>query len=182
MRFSLPAVVAGGLAAVAILTVADIATSQANRAVSGDAAILSALEFTHSAEITTGELAESKATSQEVKDLGKNFAAAHKQARDEVRDLGKKLNVEVKVADDDPMKTAFNKKVEGLKALDGKAFDKAFVDHEVTFHQAAIDKIKAMEPEAVSPDVKSLLTRTLGAVQSHLQLAKALQSKIVATE
>jgi putative membrane protein len=181
MRFPVPAVLAGGLAAVAALTVLDITTSQA-RPLMDDAAILSAVEYTHIAEIESGELAQSKATSQEVKDMGRSFAEAHKQAQTEVQELAKKLNFELKTHDDDPVKKAHEETKDRLAELEGKAFDKAWVDNEVTFHQTALEKIKAMIPTATNEEVKALLTATQSSVEAHLEAAKGLQGKIVAAQ
>jgi putative membrane protein len=181
MRFSLPAVAAGGLVAVAVLTVADIATSQAERTLD-DAAILSNLEFTHNSEIELSELALQKGSSQELKDMATSFAAAHKAGKDEVKALGDKLELKLGLTDTDPMKTAAKANKERLGALEGKAFDKAWVDHQVTFHQNALESVKSMIPTATNPEVKALLNKTQTSVQGHLDAAKGLQNKIVATQ
>ncbi|HEX9893979.1 MAG TPA: DUF4142 domain-containing protein [Gemmatimonadales bacterium] len=182
MRFSLPAIAAGGLVAVAVLTVADIATSQADTPALDDAVILSALAFTHDAEIEVGELGEKKGYAQEVKDMGKSFAAAHKAAKEEVKALGDKLDLKVGLPDDDPMRKAHDDTKARLGELEGRPFDKAWVDQQVTFHENALEKVKAMIPTATNEEVKALLGRTQTSVQTHLDAAKGLQTKIVATQ
>jgi putative membrane protein len=181
MRFSLPAVAAGGLVAVAALTVADIATSQAEFRLD-DAAILSALEFTHNAEIELSELALKKGSSQELKDLATSFGAAHKAGKEEVKALGDKLQLKVGLNDDDPMKASAKENKERLGALEGKAFDKAWVDHQVIFHQNALESVKSMIPTATNEEVKAILNKTQTSVQGHLDAAKGLQNKIVAAQ
>lgn len=179
MRFSLPAVAAGGLMAVAALTVADIATSQAD-AWSDDAAILSNLEFTHDTEIELSNLAQEKGSSQELKDMATTFGTAHNQAKEEVKGLGDKLDLKLGLPDDNPMKASAKENYERLKGLEGKEFDKGWVDHQVTFHQNALESVKSMIPTATNDDVKALLNKTQSSVSAHLDAAKALQAKIVA--
>ena len=92
MRFSISAVAAGSLAAVAALTFADMAMSQPDLAVD-DAAILDAIEATHEAEVSLGELAVKKGSSQEMKDLANEFMTAHKAGKEEVSRLEEKLDL-----------------------------------------------------------------------------------------
>ncbi|HEX9893978.1 MAG TPA: DUF4142 domain-containing protein [Gemmatimonadales bacterium] len=182
MRFPIPALVAGGLAAIAVVGIADIARSQ-GQAKLDDATILAVVEFAHTAELETGQLAQEKGSAQEVKDLGRNFVTAHTQGRDEARALGTKLNITPKLPDADPMAKAHSEAITKLRGLEGKGFDKAFVDHEVMFHTAVIEKVKtSLIPAATSPELKAYLNKLTPSLQAHLDEAKALQTKIVAAE
>ena len=66
-----------------------------------DAKILAMLDKANTAEIELGELAARMGHSSEVRDLGKNFAAAHTTARQKARDLETKLGIPKPA---DPMK------------------------------------------------------------------------------
>jgi putative membrane protein len=66
-----------------------------------------------------------------------------------------------------------------LKTLKGAEFDKAYVDHEVTYHQTVLDAIdQTLIPSAQNPELKALLTKTRPAIEAHLNHAKHIQSKM----
>ena len=62
----------------------------------------------------------------------------------------------------------------------GGDFDRAYVDHEVAYHQAVIDALdKTLVPNAKNAELKDLLVKTRPAFVAHLEHAKMLQSKLV---
>jgi len=67
-----------------------------------------------------------------------------------------------------------------LKALKGKEFDKAYVDNEVTYHQAVLDALdNTLIPNASNDELKSLLVKVRPAFVAHLDHAKHIQSTLV---
>src|SRR5262245_18469727 len=119
-----------------------------------DAAIFALLEKANSAEIELGDLAARMGQSTEVKDLGKNFAAAHTQARQKARDLAKKVNITpalpaepmmkdssmAKYPDKDPA-MAYEASLNKLKGLKGTEFDVAFIAREIDHHTRMLDAV-----------------------------------------
>ena len=66
-----------------------------------------------------------------------------------------------------------------LKQLEGAAFDKAYVDQEVTYHQAVIDAIRGtLIPGAANAELKALLVKVSPAFDAHLEHAKMLQASL----
>jgi putative membrane protein len=66
-----------------------------------------------------------------------------------------------------------------LKGLSGKAFDKAYVDHEVEYHQTVLDALdKTLIPSAQNAELKALLVKVRPAFQAHLEHAKHIQSTL----
>jgi putative membrane protein len=66
-----------------------------------------------------------------------------------------------------------------LKALSGAAFDKAYVDHEVAYHQAVLDAVdKTLVPNAKNAELKALLVKVRPAFVAHLEHAKHLQASL----
>jgi len=66
-----------------------------------------------------------------------------------------------------------------LKTLKGAAFDKAYVDHEVVYHQSVIDALdKTLVPDATNAELKALLQKSRPAFVEHLEHAKHLQSQL----
>jgi putative membrane protein len=66
-----------------------------------------------------------------------------------------------------------------LKQLEGAAFDKAYVDHEVAYHQAVIAAIRGtLIPGATNAELKALLVKVSPAFDAHLEHAKMLQASL----
>ncbi|HET8832227.1 MAG TPA: DUF4142 domain-containing protein, partial [Casimicrobiaceae bacterium] len=66
-----------------------------------------------------------------------------------------------------------------LKTLKGAAFDKAYVAHEVVYHQTVIDAMdKTLIPSAQNAELKALLVKVRPAFVAHLDHAKMLQASL----
>jgi len=77
------------------------------------------------------------------------------------------------------LKKGGQENVAKLNTLKGAAFDKAYVDHEVDYHQQVIDAIdKTLIPSAQNADLKALLVKVRPAFIAHLDHAKQLQSTL----
>ena len=75
------------------------------------------------------------------------------------------------------LKAGGDKNLAHLKTLKGAAFDKAYVDHEVAYHQQVIDALdKTLIPGATNAELKALLIKVRPAFVAHLEHAKSLQS------
>ena len=71
-------------------------------------------------------------------------------------------------------------KIEGLK---GKAFDRAYIDREVAYHQAVLDALDTLLiPTTSNAELKELLVQVRPAIATHLEHAKQLQSALVASK
>ena len=86
------------------------------------------------------------------------------------------LEFDKKVSISQSLKTAGDKNLAQLKALTGAAFDKAYIDHEVAYHQQVIDALdKTLIPGATNGELKALLVKVRPAFVAHLEHAKRLQ-------
>jgi putative membrane protein len=66
-----------------------------------------------------------------------------------------------------------------LKGLKGKAFDQAYVAHEVVYHQAVIDALdKTLIPNAKNAELKDTLVKVRPAFVAHLEHAKHLEAAL----
>jgi putative membrane protein len=131
-------------------------------------------------DVDAGKLAESMGTNAEVKAFGKQMVAAHTGVNQQAVALVKKLKV---TPEDNPtsqsLKAGGEKNVANLKTLKGAAFDKAYIDNEVTYHQAVLDALdKTLIPNASNADLKALLVKVRPAFVAHLEHAKQLQSTL----
>jgi putative membrane protein len=77
------------------------------------------------------------------------------------------------------LKAGGEKNLAHLKTLTGAAFDKAYVDQEVTYHAAVLDAVdKVLIPGASNAELKALLVKVRPAFVAHLAHAKQLQASL----
>ena len=131
-------------------------------------------------DIDAGKLAESKGANKDVKAFGKQMVTDHTGVNKQATDLVTTLKV---TPEDNPTSQSLKKggedNVAHLKTLSGKAFDKAYIDHEVDYHQQVLDAIdKTLIPSAQNAELKSLLVSVRPAFVAHLEHAKGLQSSL----
>jgi len=63
-----------------------------------------------------------------------------------------------------------------LSALSGDAFDKAYIDNEVGYHETVVKALDdTLIPNAQNAELKALLTKVRGVAAAHLEHAKQLQ-------
>jgi putative membrane protein len=80
------------------------------------------------------------------------------------------------------LKAGGDKNVDTLKTLKGAAFDKAYIDHEVAYHQQVLDALdKTLIPGAKNEELKALLVKVRPAFEAHLAHAKQVQSSLGGT-
>jgi putative membrane protein len=69
--------------------------------------------------------------------------------------------------------------IKRLKGLQGAAFDKAYVDNEVSYHQTVLDAVdKTLIPSAKNEELKALLVKVRPAFVAHLEHARHLQASL----
>jgi putative membrane protein len=144
-----------------------------------DAQIAHIVVTANQVDIDAGKLAASTATSPEVK-FGQQMVTDHTGVNKRAVDLATKLKV---TPADNPtsqsLKAGGDKNVANLKTLKGAAFDKAYVDHEVAYHQAVLDALdKTLIPGASNAELKALLVKVRPAFVAHLEHAKTIQSSL----
>ena len=131
-------------------------------------------------DVDAGKLAESKSTSKDVQDFARLMVTDHTAVNKSASDLVHKLHVTPETnATSDSLKQGGDKNLATLNGLRGAAFDKAYVDHEVAYHEAVIDVLdKTLIPSAHNGELKALLVKVRPAFIAHLEHAKHLQSRL----
>src|SRR5579885_133734 len=124
-----------------------------------DPTIVAVFDAANTWDIQTGQLAEKKGSSKEVRDFGHMIARDHANVRQQGRDLAKKLGVTPTPPKDFAMAKDHEAAMKKLESLKGKEFDKAFLEHEVAYHKAVIDAVNTtLMPALQNADVKQLVT------------------------
>ena len=145
-----------------------------------DAQIAKIVVTANQVDVDAGKLAASKATNPEVKKFAQTMVTDHTGVNKQAVDLATKLGV--KPEDNDTAKSLASggqANLANLKTLKGKEFDKAYVDHEVAYHQAVLDAVdKTLIPGAKNEELKALLVKVRPAFVAHLEHAKMMQSAL----
>lgn len=145
-----------------------------------DAQIASIVVTANQVDIDAGQLAKSRAANHEVKAFAELMITDHTGVNKSATDLVAKLNVTPQSnPTSQSLKADGDKNLAHLKTLKGAAFDKAYVDHEVAYHQQVIDALdKTLIPGAANAELKALLINVRPAFAAHLEHAKRLQASI----
>jgi putative membrane protein len=164
-------VLAGGLA----LSAANAFAQAPN-----DAQIAHIVVTANQVDIDAGKLAADHGTSADVKAFGAMMAKDHMGVNKLAGDLAAKLKV---TPQDNPTSQSLKgggvKNVANLKTLKGAAFDKAYIDNEVAYHQAVIDAVdKTLIPSAQNEELKALIVKVRPAFVAHLEKAKSIQASL----
>ena len=164
------------VAAVALCLAAAGASAQAI----DDAQIASIVVTANQVDIDAGKVAKEMGSSADVKKFAEQMITDHTGVNKQAGDLAARLKV---TPADNPtsqsLKAGGDKNVANLKTLKGAAFDKAYVDNEVAYHQAVLDAVdKTLIPGASNAELKALLVKVRPAFVAHLEHAKQLQSSL----
>jgi putative membrane protein len=145
-----------------------------------DAQIASIVVTANQVDIDAGKLAASTTKNAEVKKFAQLMVTDHTGVNKSATDLVTKLKVTPEDNDTSKALAAGGKQnVEKLKNLSGAAFDKAYIDNEVAYHQQVLDAVdKTLIPSAQNAELKALLVKVRPAFVKHLEHAKHVQSTL----
>jgi putative membrane protein len=131
-------------------------------------------------DIDAGKLAETKAQNKDVQAFAQQMVTDHTAVNKSATELVQKLHVTPA-----PSKTSEKltqggeENVAKLKTLQGKAFDAAYMNHEVYYHKAVIEELdKRLIPGAQNAELKALLVKVRPAFQAHLEHAQQVQKEV----
>ena len=125
-------------------------------------------------DIAAAEQAKQKSKNKAVLAFADDMERDHKAVNEKALALVKKLGVTPEDNDTSKAlsKQAADKRAE-LAKLNGKVFDKAYIDNEVAYHKAVNSALQSMLiPDASSAELKDLLTTGLKIFQGHEQHAE----------
>ncbi len=145
-----------------------------------DAQIASIVVTANQVDIDAGKLAARKASHADVKKFAQTMVTDHMGVNKQAKDLVAKLKV---TPEANPTSKSLadggQTNVTSLKTLTGKAFDKAYIDHEVAYHTAVLEAVdKTLIPGAKNEELKALLVKVRPAFVAHLDHAKMIQAAL----
>ncbi|HTO27159.1 MAG TPA: DUF4142 domain-containing protein [Devosia sp.] len=131
-------------------------------------------------DIVAAELALAKSTNPAVIEFAEQMARDHKAVNDQALALVEKLGV---TPEDNPTSQSLSEAAEAkgaeLEALEGAAFDAAYVANEVAYHQTVNEALKTtLIPAAHNAELKALLETGLVLFTEHQTHAEHLASTV----
>jgi putative membrane protein len=131
-------------------------------------------------DIDAGNLAKSKSDTKDVKEFAQRMITDHSGVNKSATELVQKLHV---TPEPSPTSQSLQKggddNLAALKKLSGHALDKAYIDHEVAYHEAVLQALdKTLIPSAQNAELKALLVKVRPAFVAHLDHAKRLQQEM----
>lgn len=143
-----------------------------------DPTIVAIFDVANTWDVETAKIGEKKGTTKEVRELAKMFAHDHATVRQQGRDLAKKLHVTPTPPKDFALAKSHAEAMEKLETLNGKAFDKYFLENEVAYHKAVIDAMNTtLLPALQNAEVKALVVKVAPAFKAHQDAAQNLLNK-----
>jgi putative membrane protein len=127
-------------------------------------------------DIKAAELARKQSKNKEVRAFANDMIRDHKAVNAQALALVKKLNV---TPEDNPTSRSLSAQAAAterdLRKLKGAAFDRAYAQNEVSFHQQVNGALQStLIPSAQNPELKTLLSTGLRIFQGHQQHAEQL--------
>jgi putative membrane protein len=129
-------------------------------------------------DIDYGNIALAKSKNKNVRDFAKRMVTDHSAVQKSVMDLAAKLKLT-------PEENATSKGLKNnavqitakLNSLNGKAFDKFYIDNEVAYHKQVIDAVETvLIPNAKNAELKSALVGAHALFLKHLEHCSQLQA------
>ena len=156
------------------------AEDKASASVPTDAQIAMIVVVADTVDVDYGKLAVKRTINQAVKEFAETMVRDHTAVNDKAIALAKKLGVTPEESDTNKsLKSNGKKELAMLKALTGAEFDTAYVDHEVSYHEAVIGLLdKTLIPNTSNAELKSLLESGRPIFVAHLEHAKKLRASL----
>ena len=143
-----------------------------------DANIVAILDAANESDSAFGAMAVKKGKSADVKRFARMMMAEHHMLRAQGQQLAKKLNVTAAPPANFDLPDKQHTAMVDLEAKNGADFDKAYIDHEVEFHQVVIQTATQALNAAQNPELKDLIQKAAPVLQKHLDEAKKIQAKV----
>lgn len=171
MRTSLSLAVVFAAALAVSTSVAAQTMASGTHAVS-DATFVKKAATSDMYEIQASQLAQSKASSADVKTFASKMIADHTKTSDQLKSIA---SSKPGMAPPLAMDAAHRALIAKLKAASGSAFDKAYVQQQVDAHQKAVMLFTAESNNGKDVGLKDFASQSLPTLQQHLTMAQNLE-------
>jgi putative membrane protein len=125
-------------------------------------------------EVELGKLAQTKATSAEVKKFAQMMVDDHSKANDELKALASQKNISLPAS----LSDKHQNKLKDLTEKTGDEFDKDYIDFMVEDHEEDIDAFEKQAENGTDAELKSWAAGKVTTLRHHLEMAKAAQETV----
>jgi putative membrane protein len=149
-----------------------------------DAEVAHVAVTANSIDSSFARFAQSRVGNREVRQFAGTMIADHGAVNAKAVALAARLGVTPKdnAVSQSLLKGAADARA-AIEPLRGPAFDRAYMEREVAYHQAVLDALDGvLIPTTDNPELKQLLVDVRPAIAAHLDHAKALSSSLVAAK
>jgi putative membrane protein len=131
-------------------------------------------------DVELARLAKERSENPRVEGFAESMIADHTAVNERARKLVQRLGVTPK---ENAVSRSLNEGAEQardrLDALEGEAFDRAYIEREVQYHQAVIDALdNLLIPSTENAELRQLLEQVRPALVAHLEHAKQVQKSL----
>lgn len=143
-----------------------------------DAQIAAIVVVANQVDIDAGQYVVAKTKNPDVTRFAATMVTDHSAVNKSAVDLVTKLRVTPEENETSrSLKDGGDNNLAQLRALKGKALDRAYIDHEVAYHEQVIRALDtALIPNASNSELKALLFKVRPAFVEHLGHARHLQA------
>jgi len=143
-----------------------------------DAQIAAIVVSANQVDIDAGNLAVKQSSDAKVREFAQRMVTDHTAVNQSAVELVTKLKVTPEAnATSKSLEDGGTQNLAHLRTLKGRDFDKAYIDHEVTYHQQVLSALDtALIPNAKNAELKALLVKVRPAFVAHLEHARMLQA------
>lgn len=145
-----------------------------------DPQIAAMFDTANQVDIDAGKLAKDASKTKHVQEFAQLMITDHGALNKTASDLETKIHVTPELSMSSvKLQKGGDDNLAALKQLQGHAFDKAYVDHEVAYHQAVLRMMdKTLIPNTQNGELKALLVKVRPAFEAHLEHARKLQAEL----
>jgi len=145
-----------------------------------DPEVASVAVIANQIDIDHAKLAQKRSKNEDVRQFAQTMINDHEAVIKQATDLVQKLGVT-------PKENAVGKQLQAdaakttkmLQSKSGAQFDRAYIDNEVTYHQAVISTVEdLLIPELENEELRDLLQSIVPALKTHLEHAQMLQTQL----
>lgn len=168
------------LTSVALTATATLNAQDKTTAAPTDAQIAMIVVVADTVDVNYGKLAVEKTANPAVKEFAETMIRDHTAVNAQATALAAKLGVTPMESDTSKSLNANGaKELATLRALSGAEFDRAYVNNEVSYHEAVIGMLdQTLIPNTQNAELKSLLESGRPIFAAHLEHAKKIQASL----
>ena len=164
----------------AVLLAVSAGGAWAQGATPTDPQIAAIVVTANQVDIDAGQLAKAKGHSKDVREFAQRMVTDHTAVNKSATELVQKLHV---TPEPNPtsqgLQQGGDQNLATLRKLEGAAFDQAYIDHEVAYHEQVLSALdKTLIPSAQNAELKALLVKVRPAFVAHLEHAKQIQATL----